>query len=53
MTESTTANVIAVVDPVGAPVPYTETSLRITAEPIFIRLEPASTSITKTGQATQ
>jgi len=51
--ESTTANVITVVDPVGAPLPYTETSLRITAEPIFIRIEPAITSIRKAGQATQ
>lgn len=47
MKELTAADIIAVVDPVGAPVAYTGSSLRITAEPIFVRIKPASTSTKK------
>jgi len=41
------ADIIGIVDPVGAPVSYSENSLRISTEPIFIRTKLTRTSTDK------
>jgi hypothetical protein len=45
--ETPVADIIAIVDPVGTPVPYTEALLRISAEPVFIRSRLTRTSTRK------
>jgi len=48
LAETTPADIIGIVDPVGAPVAYTEALLRISAEPVFIRTKLTTTSTRKT-----